>query len=277
MGISFFRSPDIVPGTSPTIGQQCCPRKGWRYLTTVLALVDVLIFVIELIVGSAKYGCAFDSNNQMGGPNTETLYCFGGKWTPAIQSGAVWRLITPIFLHAGVLHIAGNLFMLLRFGYILETRWGWWRFGLVYLLAGIGASLWSAVLGTESVSVGASGAIMGLMGSDIVYVLYNFHEIPDVKVEAIFIAVTVIINFVFGLSQVGIDNYAHLGGLIMGLPLGCWFVPHVEKRDRERLYRAAAGVTYVALFVLFCLLLWVGQPGHLSESAYDCSKNQGTC
>ena len=273
-GVSFFRSPDTLPGTSPTIGQQCCPRIGWRYVTTVLALVDLLIFIIELIVGAAKYGCAFDHANQMGGPSTVALYCFGAKWTSAIVHGAVWRLLTPIFLHAGILHIAGNLWMLLRFGYVLETRWGWWRFALVYLLAGVGASFWSAVLGTESVSVGASGAIMGLIGADIAYVLYNFHEIPDVKVEAMFIVATVVLNFLFGLSQVGIDNWAHLGGLVMGLPLGVWFVPLVEKRTAERTFRSVAAVIYLGLFVLFCLLLWVGRPGaDYSASVYDCSKS----
>ena len=279
MGVSFVQSPDVVPGTTPTLRQQCCPIMGVRYLTTVIAAVDVLIFICELIVGSAKYGCAFDRNNQMGGPNTATLYCFGGKWTPAIEAGAVWRLLTPIFLHAGILHIAGNLWMLFRFGYILETRWGWWRYGLVYLLAGLGASMWSAVLGTESVSVGASGAIMGLVGADITYVLYNWHELPHVKIEAMTITIVVVINFLFGLSQTGIDNYAHLGGLVMGLTLGVWFVPQVEKRDMERVVRWVAGVAYVGLFVIFALVLWVSKPGPGSQysSAFDCSYSGYTC
>ena len=162
--------------------------------------------------------------------------------------------------------------MLLRFGYILEARWGWWRFGLVYLLAGIGASMWSAVLGYNDISVGASGAIMGIMGADITYVLYNFHEIPDVKIEATFIAITVLINFLFGISQTGIDNWAHLGGLVMGLPLGLWFVPLIQKRAIERVVRIVAGVMYLGLFLLFALLLWVGNPGGAAgySTSYFC-------
>ena len=273
-GISFFRSPDAIPGTSPTLGQQCCPRIGWRYLTTVIALVDLIVFIVELIVGGTKYGCAFAHSNQMGGPNGYCLYCMGAKSTGDIHHGAVWRLITPIFLHAGILHIAGNLWMLLRFGYILEARWGWWRFGLVYLLAGIGASMWSAVLGYDTWSVGASGAIMGIMGADITYVIYNYHEIPDVKIEAMFITITVVINFLFGISQTGIDNWAHFGGLMMGLPLGLWFVPQVEKRPIERIVRIVAAVWYCGLFLLFSLLLWVGTPGN--GQAED-SSGQGIC
>ena len=251
----------MLPGTSPSLKQQCCPRIGWRYLTTVIALLDLVVFVIELIVGAAKFGCAFSHNNQMGGPNGALLYCMGAKASGNIHHGAVWRLITPIFLHAGVLHIAGNLWMLLRFGYVLETRWGWWRFGLVYMLAGIGASMWSTKLGYDTISVGASGAIMGIMGADASYVLYNWQEIPDVKIEAIFITITVVINFLFGISQTGIDNWAHFGGLMMGLPLGLWFVPLVQKRPQERIVRAVAAVWYLGLFVLFALLIWVGDPG----------------
>ena len=260
-GISFFRSPDIIPGTTPTLRQQCCPRIGWRYLTTVIVVVDIIIFIVELIVGATKYGCAFAQDNQMGGPNSSALYCMGAKATGNIHHGAVWRLITPIFLHAGVLHILGNLWMLLRFGYILEARWGWWRFGLVYLLAGIGASMWSAVLGYESTSVGASGAIMGIVGADITYVIYNFQEIPDVKIEAMFVVIVMVMNFLFGISQTGIDNWAHFGGLMMGLPLGLWFVPQVQKRPIERIVRIVTAVWYLGLFLIFALLLWVGNPG----------------
>jgi len=251
----------VLPGTSPSLKQQCCPRIGWRYLTTVIALVNLVVFIVELIVGATNFGCAFSHDNQMGGPNSFCLACMGAKATGNIHQGAVWRLITPIFLHAGVLHIAGNLWMLLRFGYVLETRWGWWRFGLVYLLAGIGASMWSAVLGFDTISVGASGAIMGIMVADISYIAYNWQEIPDVKIEAIFITITVVINFLFGISQTGIDNWAHFGGLMMGLPLGLWFVPLVQKRGIERIVRIVAAVWYLGLFLLFSLLLWVGNPG----------------
>ena len=85
----------------------------------------------------------------------------GGKWEPDIRAGAVWRLLTAIFLHAGILHIASNLFFQLRFGYITELRWGRWRWLAVYIISGVMASLFSTKLGPRSVSVGASGALFG--------------------------------------------------------------------------------------------------------------------
>jgi len=275
-GISFFRAPDLEAGMRPNCRQQCCPRIGWKYLTTVIFFVDTLILIIELIVGSAMYGCAFDSANQMGGPSTTTLFCFGGKWEYDIQHGSVWRLLTPIFLHAGILHLATNMFMLLRFGYVLEDRWGTLKFGLVYLLTGINASLWSSVIGPRDVSVGASGALMGIMGADIAYLLYNYHEIPDIKIEGIFLTILIIINFFIGLSGVGIDNAAHLGGLITGLPLGVALVPHIEKRDNEKTIRTVAWIVFVGLFILFCLLLWVGKPDG-PEVNFQCGTSRNTC
>lgn len=96
------------------------------------------------------------------------------------DSGAIrndlelWRLFTPIFLHAGILHLAGNMFFQLRFGYVLEDRWNWKRFSFIYIAAGVMASLWSAVLAFKTVSVGASGALAGLLGADITYIAYNW-------------------------------------------------------------------------------------------------------
>lgn len=259
--MSFVVDPNTTPGEPPSWPQRCCPRIGWKHLTTVIFFVDTIILICELIVGSVTYGCAFAPKNSMGGPTTFCLYCMGAKWEPDIHAGAVWRLITPIFLHTGILHLALNMFMLCRFGYVLEARWGWWKFGLVYLLSGISASLWSAVIAYATVSVGASGAIMGIMGADITYIIYNWHEIPQVKIEAINIGITLLFNFLIGGLSPDVDNYAHLGGLISGLALGVWFVPHPEKRDQERVIRIIAGVVFCGLFLLFVLLLFVGNPG----------------
>lgn len=146
----------------------------------------------------------------------------------------------------------------------------------MFLLTGISASLWSTVIDWNSVSVGASGAIMGLFGADITYLLYNWHEIPDIKMEAMFLGVVILITFLLGLGSTGIDNAAHIGGLIAGLPLGICLVPHVEKRDHEKLFRIAGGVVFGGLFLLFCLLIFVGNPG--AEYRYfGCGEKGHTC
>jgi len=188
-----------------------------------------------------------------------TLTSFNSNISPnncICDTGQVWRLITPIFLHAGILHIFSNILFQIRFGYTLEVRWGWIRFFIVYLLCGIMASLWSSVLNKDSVSVGASGALFGLVGSDITYVLYNYQYIPHAKREAIFIAFILLITFLFGASGGTVDNFAHLGGLIGGFPLGIAMPPTLVKRDHEIIWRIGGWIGYGGLFLLFALLEW---------------------
>jgi rhomboid protease GluP len=133
---------------------------------------------------------------------------------PDIKAGAVWRLVTPIILHAGIIHILGNLFFQTRFGYTLELRWGKTKFLIIYICSGIMAAFWSTVISFNTISVGASGALFGLVGADLSYLIYNWVEIPHRQQEAFFLAVMTIINFLMGASSTGIDNYAHLGGLV---------------------------------------------------------------
>jgi len=186
----------------------------------------------------------------------------GGKFEPVIRNnGQVWRLLTSIILHAGILHILSNVFIQLRFGYTLELRWGWPKFVMIYILTGISASLWSSVLSYESVSVGASGALFGLVGADLAYVIYNWKEIPHVQQEACFIAMITVLTFLFGIDS-QVDNFAHLGGLISGLCMGMWLPITLVKRpgNIENYWRYGGMILFWGFFLLFCLLLWVDDP-----------------
>lgn len=217
------------------------------------------MFIITLIVGGAEFDGAFVKGNSMGGPSAVTLCHMGGKWEPSIRAGNVWRLFTATLLHAGIMHILGNLFFLLRFGYVTEQRWGVYRWSGVYFLAGLMASLWSTDLGPTSVSVGASGALFGLVGADAAYLAYNWEQIPDNRQEACILTIVTVMNFLFGISG-NIDNYAHLGGLIGGLFLGIAIPPHLVVRPQEKLIRIGAWFVYGGLFLLFLLLIFAGNP-----------------
>lgn len=107
----------------PDLSQMCCPRIALRKLTTVIAIIDLIMFIITLIVGAASYDGAFAKSNSLGGPSAITLRAMGGKYGPDIlYNSEVWRLFTAIVLHAGLLHIFGNLFFFLRIGYVLEDE-----------------------------------------------------------------------------------------------------------------------------------------------------------
>lgn len=260
LGISMMEPPMRADGQQPSFCQRCCPRIAMPRATTLLCFVQLIVFIITLIVGGALYDGAFVSSNSLGGPSAAALRGMGGKWEPWIRNRhEVWRLITPIFLHAGVLHLLSNLLFQIRFGYTLERRWQWWRFFLVYLLTGISASLWSAVLSPKNVSVGASGALFGLVGADITYVAYNYQYIPHAKRELIFIAIITLVTFLFGIGS-SVDNYAHLGGLISGLGLGVAIPPALVKRPTEVILRLAGAILFGGLFLLFVLLLWAADP-----------------
>lgn len=99
----------------------------------------------------------------MFGPPSNTLIMMGGMNIVFIKAGEFWRFLTPIFLHAGIIHLAMNLFAQLRFGLFLERQWNMFRYIPVYLISGIGGCLLSALWNLNNpatVSVGASGAIV---------------------------------------------------------------------------------------------------------------------
>jgi membrane associated rhomboid family serine protease len=259
-GISMVAGPPTPPGYIPSITERMFPRANWRSFTAALSAFQILLFLITLIVGAAKYDGAFVKNNKMAGPSAITLRAMGGKFTDDIRNQyELHRLLTPVFLHAGILHLLSNLFFQLRFGFICEVRWGIAKFALLYFVCGIGANFWSAVLSPFAVSVGASGALFGILGCDIAYLIYNWQEIPHRGAEACTLAFVVLLNLLFGLSS-EIDNWAHLGGLITGLLIAVAVTTPLVEKPNEKFLRGASAVATGGMFLLFILLLWVGNP-----------------
>lgn len=215
----------------PTFADVLVPQFALRSSTFVLSLGEVIVFTVTLFVGGLVYDGVIVAGNDMYGPSTQTLKAMGGKWEPDIRNNnALWRLVTPIFLHAGFLHIFSNLFFQLRLGFILERRWTMPLFLLTYVLTGIGSSLMSCVMSPDSVSVGASGALFGLLGAVLGWLALNYPSLPvgAVKSEAIMVIVIAGINFLIGTTG-SIDNWAHLVYLL-GLSVVLRCVPVIVSR-----------------------------------------------
>ncbi len=127
----------------------------------------------------------------------------------------MWRLVTPLLLHANLLHAGFNLYALYVIGPQAEALFGRWRFLAVYLVAGMGGILASFLMTAEA-SVGASSAIFGLVGALLVFFYRHRHALGEFGrrglMNLLFVAG---INLVLGLSP-GIDNWGHLGGLVAG-------------------------------------------------------------
>jgi rhomboid protease GluP len=157
----------------------------------------------------------------------EVLYPLGAKWSAAIFAGEWWRLVNPIFLHGSVWHIGMNMLALASLGPLVEYLVGTKRFLVVYLLTGIASFAASAVLSPRSLSIGASGAIFGLIGFGIGYSLRAGRGMRAVRDDLMRSAVWGVIMFLIP----GIDHAAHAGGFVAGILLGLVITGRVHRSD----------------------------------------------
>lgn len=191
----------------------------------------------------------------------------GMKINELILQGQVWRLVTPVFLHGSLLHIAFNMYALVIIGLPLEKRFGHLRFFLLYLSGAFAGNVFSFLL-TTNPSLGASSAIFGLLGAEAVF-LYRHRQLFGGQARAALnnILQVAVINLLIGLSP-GIDNWGHLGGLFGGL-LFTWFggpllrlegiYPHYVLLDeRESIAAYAAFLLGLLLFGALAALRFFG-------------------
>jgi membrane associated rhomboid family serine protease len=181
-------------------------------VTSILLGVNIAVFVLEVAVGA------------VGGLSTRGsargIVDLGALVPILVADGQYWRLFTAMFLHASLLHIAFNMWALYLFGNAIEAALGSVRFLAIYLACGLLASVTSFTFGHPFVpAVGASGAIFGLLGA---WVAFNYRRRGTALASAnLRMALLIIgINVFLGFSIQGIDNYAHLGGLVSGAAAG---------------------------------------------------------
>ncbi|MGF7230952.1 rhomboid family intramembrane serine protease [Arachidicoccus sp.] len=159
--------------------------------------------------------------------------CGGNVGFVTIGQHQWWRLISAAFLHQGIFHFVGNMFFLVIIGACLEPVIGRWKFILLYAVAIIVSSLVSAYHNWNVVAVGASGAIMGLYGA--FYILVLTKSVKQ-KISPIFIwsvGIYTLINFLLGFTLKGIDNAAHVGGLVAGILMGIVFMPFIRRENKN--------------------------------------------
>ena len=150
-----------------------------------------------------------------GGYSTEKLILFGANSGILVKCGEIYRLVTCMFLHAGIMHIVLNMYSLYIIGPRVEDFFGKWKYLLIYFLSGISASLLSIGLNGDIIAVGASGAIFGLFGA-LIYFGYSYRGYIGAMVKSQIVPV-VLYNLVIGFFIPGIDIWGHVGGLIGGL------------------------------------------------------------
>ncbi len=170
------------------------------------------------------------SNSQ----NADVLVAYGAKYNDAIVRGQYWRFVTPIFLHANILHIGLNMLNLVVLGIFIERIFGHLRFLIIYLVTGVISAIASFYFAPQDVSVGASGAIFGLVGAYSAFVVihrkaFRYNGIPALTWLVIIIG----LNLGIGLIIPNVDNSAHVGGLVSGCILGWCFTPFYVSQSEE--------------------------------------------
>ncbi|HXY00010.1 MAG TPA: rhomboid family intramembrane serine protease [Candidatus Limnocylindrales bacterium] len=196
----------------------------------------------------------FASGSIEGFPG-EILGHFGANWGPYTLAGDWWRLVTYMFLHGGVMHIAFNMWCLWDLGALCESLYGTWTFGVVYLMTGVAGGLASVAWHPAIPSVGASGAIFGLAGALIASLYLGEFSLPSYAIQANMKSLLFFVGFniLFGVSALGdlfgihVDNACHIGGLLSGLMLGA-LIARVAP-DHDNVARRAGVLALVAMVV----------------------------
>lgn len=181
-------------------------RQPQAVCTTGLIVINVLVFFLLSLRGDTESGYF--------------MLQYGAMYEPLVTDGhEYYRLITSLFLHFGIQHLLNNMVMLGALGYQLENEIGRIKFLLIYFISGIGGNLcslyWNVSHGEQIISAGASGAIFGLMGALLYIVAVNRGRLGRLSGRGMLIMVA--LSLYFGLTSSGVDNSAHIGGLICGI------------------------------------------------------------
>lgn len=206
--------------------QEETPKTG--YMTpavSALIAANIVVFACMAVTsGSAA----------ISGPSNQVLLNFGANYGIRTMFGEYWRIFTNIFVHLGLLHCFMNMWIFAVMGPITERLYGSLKFTVVYLFAGLIASLTSIYISPQSISAGASGAIFGIFGLWFGFLIANKKILQEnfVKSNMKSTVVFLIMVLVSGFMRSGTDNAAHIGGVIAGFISGFLLSPLIPDQPR---------------------------------------------
>ena len=185
------------------------------FVTYILMGLCFLMYIVTLIMGSSNV----------------TYLILGANYAPLVKNGEIFRLITYAFLHGSIIHLVVNMYSLFIVGRQIENNFGKVRLLIIYFISALSGGLLSALF-SDGISIGASGAIFGLLGALLYFGLHFRLYLTDALISKII--PIIILNLLIGFTVTGIDNACHIGGLIGGfLASMAVGVPEVDnKKDR---------------------------------------------
>ena len=203
-------------------------RSKVPYITYLFVGINIILYIIPILLGQYT--------------NLINLYAVYG---PAVKNGEYYRLLTGIFLHGNIIHLGFNCYALYIIGSQIESFLGKIKYFIIYLFSGIMGALFSVLLGGNYASIGASGAIFGLMGALVCFGYYYRVYLGNVvKTQIIPL---ILFNLALGFMMSGIDNFAHIGGLIGGILI----TRALGVKDKTTTFEKVNGWIIVLIFSAF--------------------------
>jgi len=240
-------------------------RESSITLTHVLFGANAMVFIAMVLAS----GPSLDFTGQV-------MVHFGANYGPFTLSGQWWRLLTYMFLHGGLFHIAMNMWCLWNLGTLCESLYGRWTYAAVYLITGIAGGLTSVAWNPGVLSVGASGALFGLSGALISSFYLGEFSLSGISIKSTLSSLLFFCGFslFFGSVFPGIDNGCHVGGLISGLILGALIARVAPEQDRP--LRRVGVLLFMVLIVggsALGIQRWRGSSMQFGRSLMDAQRN----
>ncbi|MBO4375236.1 MAG: rhomboid family intramembrane serine protease [Lachnospiraceae bacterium] len=180
-------------------------REKINTVTTRLIIINTAVFLLGILSMVSPLFAGLPLGSET-----------GGVYYPAVMAGQWWRIITAMFLHANIAHLASNMLALFALGSTAERMLGHWRYALTYFLAGIAGNLltllWDGFTGRYYFTVGASGAILGILGAILAVSVNKKDGIPGMNVKRVILACILMLIP----SSGNISMSAHIGGFVGG-------------------------------------------------------------
>ncbi|KAF8930190.1 hypothetical protein BGZ47_000699 [Haplosporangium gracile] len=277
----------------PKVQRQLNNRKVWRpWFVWIISAAQIGVLIYEIFKGYQRTGRIIETQpfNPMIGPGTGTIIAVGARFVPCMRSTYLdnqnlqcpdnttaictisdicaftpisstgkapdqwFRFITPVFLHGGVLHLLFNLLFQMRTGADLERDMGWWRFAIIYMTSGIAGFIFGGNFAPIlSPSMGASGALFGLIGCLVLDLIQNWKLVVRPCWELSKLSLMILVSFAFGLLPF-LDNFAHIGGFIAGILTGLVFMPVVYFSKRDKYIKLGLRVIALPLIAMLIVL-----------------------
>ena len=205
-------------------------------ITYLIMVICVIVFISMYIFGNGSY-------------DNLTLLNFGANLDTLTKSGEFYRLVTCAFIHIGIFHLLFNMYALYIIGPQVESFYGKARYIFIYLVSAITGSMLSIAFNHNVISAGASGAIFGLLGC-LLYFGYHYRIYLGNVIKSQILPI-IVLNLILGFMLTGIDNFAHIGGLVGGILATMAIGVPNKKNNTEKIN----GIVLFTIYVAFCIYL----------------------